>query len=160
MDMSNNIALAIIVASLSYYFSKRLEFKKMYREAKFKEENEKRLREENEKIRQENEIREAKIRKENEIREAKIREENEIREAKIREEMWKKQEESERRLMEEKWKKDEESSRREFLVNWITNEQIPMSSRIEAAREYLEKGYNGSTKNYIYEKGLFDNSKK
>ncbi|GMO60413.1 MAG: hypothetical protein Ta2D_05860 [Rickettsiales bacterium] len=149
MDISNNMVIAIVssvvTVTLGYCFSKRLEFKKMYREAKFKEESEKRLREENEKIRQENEI-----------REAKIRQENEIREAKIREEMWKKQEESEKR--ERKFK--EENDRREFLVNWITNEQIPMSSRIEAAREYLEKGYNGSTKNYIYEKGLFDNSKK
>ncbi|GMO56894.1 MAG: hypothetical protein Ta2D_02180 [Rickettsiales bacterium] len=95
--LSSSIAISVITAALSYYFSKRLEFKKMYREQKFRE---------------------------------------------------------------EMWKKDEESNRREFLVSWIKDETIPMSTRIEAAREYLEKGYNGSVKNYIYQKGLFDNSKK
>ncbi|GMO60417.1 MAG: hypothetical protein Ta2D_05870 [Rickettsiales bacterium] len=94
MDILSSIVVSVvtsvITATLGYYLAKKLEFKRMYREQKFKE----------------------------------------------------------------------ESDRREFLVTWIKDETIPISSRIEAAREYLEKGYNGSMKKYIYEKGLFDNSGK
>ncbi|GMO56890.1 MAG: hypothetical protein Ta2D_02170 [Rickettsiales bacterium] len=153
MDISSSIAISVIVATLGYYFTKRLELNEIYIEQKFRAESEKRLREESEKrLREYNE----KIRQENETTEVKIREESKTKETKIREEMWKKQDES--RIRERNF--IEESNTREFLVNCIRDESIPMVSRIEAAREYLEKGYNGSTKSYIYQKGLFDNSKK
>ncbi|GMO64121.1 MAG: hypothetical protein Ta2D_10990 [Rickettsiales bacterium] len=48
----------------------------------------------------------------------------------------------------------QEESRREFLILIIKDEKEFLSVRKEAAKEYLEKGYNGAIKKYIYEIGL------
>lgn len=70
------------------------------------------------------------------------------------------QKEFERREREQQkeFEQRERESRREYLVNVIRDESWGIGPRKLAATEYLQKGYNGLTKQFIMDNKLIDES--
>lgn len=67
-----------------------------------------------------------------------------------------KQLQAQRELQQKEFEKRDETDRREFLINFIKDPELAKAARIEAALEYLKRGYNGVTKQYILANRLVD----
>ena len=69
-----------------------------------------------------------------------------------------KQLQTQRELQQKEFEKRDETDRREYLALVIRDESWGIGPRRLAATEYLKKGYNGFTKQYIMDNKLIDES--
>ncbi|MDR2526808.1 MAG: hypothetical protein LBC92_02970 [Rickettsiales bacterium] len=88
---------------------------------------------------------EIELKENREIKEQELRENREIKERELKEN---------RELKEKELQLKEDSDRREYLSNIIRDESEDIDVRKEAAREYISREWNGTTRTYIIKKGL------